>query len=183
MEVGKMNDYKLTPERIAAFGRHLRAEEHAPGTIEKYLRDVGAFARWLGNGVVTKEAAVAWKDYLLSTGYAPVTVNSMLAALNQLFRFLGWHDYRLRFLKIQRRMFRAAGRELTRGDYDALVTAAQERGQERLNLLMETICATGIRVSEVQYITIEAIRRERAEICLKGKIRIIFFQGNCAVSC
>ena len=102
-----------------------------------------------------------------------MTVNAMLAALNGFFRFLGRTDCRVKFLKIQRRLFREAGRELTRPEYERLHAAAQSRGQERLALLMETICATGIRVSEVKYITVEAARRGRADISLKGKIRTI----------
>ena len=101
-----------------------------------------------------------------------------LAALNGLFHFLGWNEVRAKFLKIQRKMFRDSGRELTRADYDALVAAAHERGQERLALLMETICATGIRVSEVRYITVETVRQGRAEVSLKDKIRVIMLPAK-----
>ena len=173
-----MNSYYLTTQQIAAYERHLRSEELSPGTVEKYLRDVGAFSRWLDGKSVSKETAAAWKAHQLSLGYAPATINSMLAALNGLFRYLGWEGCRVKFLKIQRRLFRDASRELTRSDYDRLLEAARAQGQERLALLMETICATGIRVSEVRYITVEAARQGRTEIALKGKIRTILLPAK-----
>ena len=172
-----MDVYSLTPAQIGAFQQYLREEERSPGTVRKYLRDVEAFFRWLDGRPVTREAAAAWKEHLLVTGHAAVTVNSMLAALNGLFRFLGW-DLQVRLLKIQRRIFREQSRELTREEYALLVRTARERGRERLALLMETICATGIRVGEVPYITLEAARQGRAEIALKGKIRVILLPGK-----
>ena len=168
-----MYEHILTEERIAAYGRDLGTEERSHGTIENYLRHVRIFSAWLNGVPVTKEQTAGWKEYLLSQGYAPTTINSMLAALNGLFRFLGWDECRVKFLKVQRRLFRDAGRELTRPEYEHLLETAKERGQDRLVLLMEAICATGIRVSEVRYITVEAAQRGRAEISLKGKIRTI----------
>lgn len=172
-----MNDHRLTPEQITAYGLYLRREEHASGTVEKYLRDVRAFTAWLDGRPVTKELAAAWKEHLLATGHSPSTVNSMLAALNGLFRFLGW-DIRIKFLKIQRKLFRDQARELTREEYDLLVSTARVSGKERLALLMEAICATGVRVSEVRYLTVEAARAGRADISLKGKIRTILLPGK-----
>lgn len=119
-----MENCKLTQEQITAYGHHLHSEEHAPGTIEKYLRDVNAFARWAEERLVTKELAVEWKKHLLATGHKPVTVNSMLAAVNGLFRFLGW-DIRMKFLKIQRQLFRDQSRELSREEYNLLVSTAR----------------------------------------------------------
>lgn len=173
-----MTEYKLTAGQLAAYARHLRAEERAQGTIEKYLRDTRAFAAWLGGRTVTKELAAAWKEHLLATGHSPGTVNSMLAALNGLFHFLGWEELRAKFLKIQRRMFRDQSRELTREEYDLLVSTARAGGKERLALLMEAICATGVRVSEVRYLTVEAARAGRTDISLKGKIRTILLPGK-----
>jgi len=172
-----MQSYHLTQKEIAAYGVNLRSEEHAAGTIDKYLRDVRAFARWTEGRPVTRELVAAWKEHLLEAGYQPVTINSMLAALNGLFRFLNW-NIRVRFLRLQRRLFRESSRELTREEYDRLVATAQARGRERLALLMEAICATGVRVSEVRYLTVEAARRGRAEISLKGKIRVILLPGK-----
>lgn len=173
-----MTKHKLTPEQIAAFERYLQREERAPGTIEKYLRDVRAFSLWLDGRTVMKETGVEWKAHLLGRGYVPVTINSMLAAVNAFFRFAGWDDCRTRFLKIQRRMFRDPARELSREEYERLLAAAHALGRERLALLMETICATGIRVSEVPYITVEAARRGRVDVALKGKIRTILLPGK-----
>ena len=173
-----MAELTISSNQLAAYAAYLHTEERSPGTVEKYLRDVQAFARWLDGRPVTRELAAGWKEYLHSQGYAPVTINAMLAALNSLLRFLGREDCRVKFLKIQRRLFREAGRELTRPEYERLLMAARERGQDRLALLMETICATGIRVSEVRYITVEAARRGRAEIALKGKIRTILIPNK-----
>ena len=173
-----MKEQFLTEERLAAYGERLRAEGRSPGTIENYLRHVRSFAAWLDGRAVDRELAAAWREQLAARGYAPVTVNAMLAAVNGLFRFLGREECRVKFLKIQRRLFREAGRELERPEYHRLLEAARSRGRARLALLMETICATGIRVSEVRYITVEAARRGRAEISLKGKVRTILLPGK-----
>ena len=175
-----MEDFKLTAERIAAYGRYLKQEERATATMEKYLRDVRAFVRWLDGEAVTKDAVTGWKERLLAERRAPSTVNTALSALNGLFRFLGWEECRARFVKVQRRLFRDPARELTRTDYGRLIAAARGMGKERLALLMETICATGIRVSEVRYLTVEAVQRGRAEISLKGKVRVILIPAKLA---
>lgn len=173
-----MSDYQLTAERIASYGRHLHLEEKSPGTAAKYLRDIQAFAAWLDHRPVSKELAAAWKSHLQEQGYAPVTINSMLSALNGLFKFLGWNQCRVKFLKIQRRLFRDTNRELTRSEYDHLLATAHVLGRDRLALLIEAIGATGIRVSEVKYITVEAAQNGKAEIALKGKIRVILLPAR-----
>ena len=173
-----MRKHKLNAEQINGYGRYLLTEERSHGTMKKYLRDIRAFANWISDGLVTKEVAMNWKAYLLERGYAPVSVNAMLSALNGLFRFLGWNDCRVKFLKIQRKLFRDSNRELSRTEYTRLVSTARESGRERLALVMETICATGIRVSELRYITVEAARCGHAEIRLKGKIRVILLPGK-----
>ena len=173
-----MEERILKAEQIMAYGRYLRSEERAGATVEKYLRSVRQFAAWREDGAVTKEAVTGWKEHLLAQGKAPATINAALAALNGRFRYLGWEDCRARFLKIQRRVFRDARRELTRFDYDRLITTARELGKHRLALLMEAICATGIRVSEVQFLTVEAARTGRAEVSLKGKTRVILIPGS-----
>lgn len=168
-----MEQRTLTERQIQDFSGHLQNEERAGATIEKYMRDVREFAVWLNGGAVNKEAALTWRERLLEAGRSPATVNAKLAALNNLFRFLSWDDCCVKFLKIQRQVFREQSKELTREDFKRLLDIARDLGRERLALLMETICATGIRVSEVPYITVEAAGRGRAEVRLKGKNRPI----------
>ena len=173
-----MKKQKLTSELLLAFKRYLMAEELAEGTLEKYDRDLRAFASWAENQEITKDIATGWKENLISNGYAPATVNSMLAAVNTFFRFAGWHDCRMKFLKIQRKMFREQNKELTQTEFRKLVNTAAGLGRVRQALLLETIGSTGIRVSEVRYITIEAAQQGRAEITLKGKIRTILLSSK-----
>lgn len=173
-----MKNYQLTASGITAFGQHLRQEERAAATIEKYQRDMREFAIWLNGRAVTKEAALEWKECLLRGGASPATVNGKLSALNSLFRFLGWNECRVKSLHLQRRVFREQGRELSREEYLRLLETARASGQERLELLMEAICSTGIRVSEVRYLTVEAVRGGQAVISLKGKIRTILLPGK-----
>lgn len=165
-------DNIITTERIEAYCLSLLADERSAGTISKYHRDLTAFSLWLDGRAVTKETAAGWKSHLSHRGYAPCTVNSMLAAVNGFCHFMAWH-IKVKFLKIQRQIFRDSAKELTKEEYDRLLTAARESGQERLVLIMETLCATGIRVSELRYITVEAAKAGRATITLKGKIRTI----------
>lgn len=146
--------------------------------MEKYLRDIQAFACWLDGRDISKELTSEWKGHLISQDYAPTTVNAMLSALNSLLGFLDLRECRVKFLKIQRRLFRDADRELTKDDYQRLLNTAHKLGKERLGLLVETIGATGIRVSEVAYITVEAVQQGKAEIALKGKIRTILLPGK-----
>ena len=168
-----MKEYRLTLEMLEGYREYLYREERAPATIEKYVRDTRSFVLFLDGRPVCKERAIEWRDLLLDNGRTPVTVNAKLSALNGLFRFLGWENCRVRFLKIQRRIFRERSKELTREEYLRLLETAQNTGQERLELLMEAICSTGIRVSEVRYLTVEAAQIGQAVIQLKGKIRTI----------
>lgn len=169
---------KLTPTQISSFYQYLKEDEREPSTIQKYLQDVRSFAAWLGDQSVTKDTVTRWKEHLQKTGHQPVTVNGKLSALNKFFTFLGWSSCRVRYLKIQHCLFRSTEKELTREEYIKLLETAQSLGKERLSLLMETICATGIRVSEVRYITAEAIQAGRADIALKGKIRTILLPAK-----
>jgi len=171
-------DRHIDKKHFTAFEHYLYAEEHESGTIEKYMRDVRAFAAWLDGCPLNKETVVGWKEHLRAAGYAPSTVNSMLIAVNQFFHFRGWDELRVKTLRLQRRIFRSRDRELTREEYVRLLETAHTLGRERLALLMETICATGIRVSEVRYITVEAAQAGRAEIALKGKVRTILLPGK-----
>ena len=169
---------RIEAGHFPAFRQWLMEDEREPSTIQKYLREVEAFVKWAADQPVTKELVSRWKEHLQKSGHQPVTVNGKLSAVNKLFAFLGWSNCRVKYLKIQRRMFRSAEKELTRDDYTRLVETAQNIGRERLALLIETICATGIRVSEVKYITLEAVQAGRAEIALKGKIRTILLPGK-----
>ncbi len=173
-----MDEHKLTGAQIAAFGRYLRKEEKSPGTREKYCRDIWAFSAWLDGRGLTKEVVTAWKEHLAAERYAPVTINSMLASVHAFLRFTGWGECRVKYLKLQRRLFREDSRELTREEYGRLLDTARDLGRERLALVMETMGATGIRVSEVKYITAEAVLAGRAEISLKGKVRTILLPGK-----
>ncbi len=170
----------LTQARINAFAACLHAEERAETTVDKYLRDTRAFSAFLSGRAVTKEAAAGWKSYLLEQGLAPATVNAKLSAVNSLFRFLGWDECRVKFLKVQRPVFRKPHQELAREEYIRLVEAARRLEQEWLALVMETICGAGIRVSELRYITVEALAAGRADVALKGKIRTILLPGKLA---
>ena len=173
-----MDERRMEHGMLSAFIQHLKKRERSSGTIEKYVRDVSQFAAFLNEAEVTREGTAAWRDDLLERGYAPVTVNSMTAAVNQFFVFLGWEDCKIKALKIQRRLFRDDRRELSREEYERLLAAAHSLGRDRLALLLETICSTGVRVSEVRYITLEAVQAGRAEISLKGKLRVILLPGK-----
>lgn len=173
-----MDNYILTMNQFGLFQQHLAEEERELGTIEKYMREVKKFALWQGRRKVTKETVSEWKEQLRQSGYKPETVNGKLSAVNKFLSCMGWGECCVKYLKIQRRLFRSTGRELTKDEYTRLVETAQSLGKTRLALLIETICATGIRVSEVKYITAEALRAGRADISLKGKIRTVLLPGK-----
>lgn len=173
-----MKEHKLSNKQLTDYRSYLLQEERSQATIEKYAHDVGEFQQWLGGRAVTKEAVIWWKEELLSRGLVLTTVNAKLSALNSLFRYLNWEECRVRLLKIQRRVFRDAGRELTKEEYFRLLETARSLRQERLALLMEAICSTGIRVSEARYLTVEAALVGRAEVRLKGKARTILLPGK-----
>lgn len=168
-----MEQRELTPDQMEAFLRYLEREERSAGTREKYARDIRAFHGWLEGRSLTKEEVAGWKAWLLARGYSPTSINSMLVAVHMLLKYLGWEDCRVRLLRLQRKMFREPERELTLEEYRRLVNTARTLGKTRLALLIECICATGMRVSEVQYVTVEAVRRGKVRISLKGKIRVI----------
>ena len=173
-----MSERRMTAELVAKFLEELRREERSSGTLEKYGRDVRAFAAFLDGRAVTRDLTTQWREHLLSGGYAPVTVNSMVAAVNRFFAVHGWEDCRIQSLRLQRRFFRDERRELDRDEYLRLIETARALGRERLALLMEAMCATGVRVSEVKYLKVEAAGRGRAEIRLKGKVRTILLPGK-----
>lgn len=167
----------ITAGRLSSFARALRQSGRSAGTAAKYLRDVRALASFLDGRPVSAGRLADWRDALLGSR-TPRTVNSMLAAANAFCRCMGWADCRVSALRLQRQMFRSPQRELTRAEYDRLLRTARRLGRERLALLMETLCATGIRVSEVQYVTVEALRAGRADVSLKGKIRTVLIPAR-----
>ena len=116
---------------------------------------------YLNGAEVTKETVIVYKGKLLSENYAVRSINSMLASLNSLFMFLGWENCRVKSVKLQRQIHCPEEKELTKAEYLRLVNAAKQKGNERLNLILQTICGTGIRVSELQYVTVEAVKKEK----------------------
>ena len=164
----------LTEKQITAFAVYLTNEEKSENTVEKYIRDVRAFFDYTSGTEITKETVVAYKNKLLSDNYAARSVNSMLASFNSLLTFLGWADLRVKSIKLQRQIYCPEEKELTKTEYMRLVHTAKQKGNERLNLLIQTICGTGIRVSELQYITVEAVKCGEAVVSLKGKTRSVF---------
>ncbi len=164
----------ITPETIDSFCIYLHNEEKSANTVEKYLRDVKAFAGYIQGFTITKDLVIAYKNKLLSKNYAVRSINSMLASLNGLFSFLGWEDCKVKTMKLQRQVYCSEEKELTKAEYTRLLSAAERKGGKRLNLILQTICGTGIRVSELQSITVEAAKRGEAAVSLKGKTRSVF---------
>ena len=164
---------QLTQRKFDQFEDYLRHDEREESTIEAYLRSLTRFAEWADGRAVTKELAMEWKTALSESGYRPISVNAMLAAVNKFFTCMGREDCKVKYLKLQRQMFRKSEKDLSKEEYQRLVQAAHEKGDLRMELILETICATGIRVGELKYITVEAVRAGVAEIALKGKIRTI----------
>lgn len=155
---------------IEKFRDYLVESEKSVATTEKYLRDAKAFVRWLAGRRPDKQLVLEYKRGLTEC-YAPASVNSMLSAVNCFLGFVGCADCRVRLLKIQRQIFASADRELTRSEYSRLLDAAKMRGDRRLYLLMQTICSTGIRVSELAFVTVAAIKKGELLISCKGKMR------------
>ena len=164
---------QITNEKMKSFRAYLINEEKSEMTVSKYLHDVSVFAEWAGARELEKVIVVEYKAYLCEK-YAPASVNTTLSSLNCFFAFCGWYDLRVKNLKIQRQIFASTEKELTKAEYDRLLTAAKSKKNERLFLLMQTICSTGIRVSELKFITVEAVERGIAEINCKGKRRQVF---------
>lgn len=168
-----MEERILTADIIENFRKNLELQEKSTSTIEKYIRDVKAFSVYAENAAITKEKVIAYKKYL-GNNYAVRSVNSMLASINSLFSFLGWHDLRVKSLKLQQQVFCPEEKELTKAEYARLCKTAERKHNERLNLILQTICGTGIRVSELQYITVEAAKQGEAVVNCKAKTRSVF---------
>ncbi len=163
----------ITNQTIKSFEKYLVENEKASATIEKYMRDIRCFAEFADGCMLDKASVLNYKG-MLEQKYAVRSANSMLAALNAFLRFLGWHDLCVKQFKLQKEAYCSEDKELTKAEYTALVRAAEQKNNERLSLVVQTICGTGIRVSELQSITVEAIKRGEAVVSCKGKTRKIF---------
>lgn len=169
-----MKGHYLTKEITKRFEHYLQEEEKSENTVEKYMRDVHTFWGFLDGNEVTKEMVISYKSKLISENYAVRSINSMLASINSLFSFLGWSDCKVKSIKLQRQIYCPEEKELTKAEYMRLVNTAKQKGNERLNLILQTICGTGIRVSELQFITVESVKKGEATVSLKGKTRSVF---------
>lgn len=163
----------ITSKALKNFEIHLYEEEKSENTIAKYMRDVKAFYKAVGKRKLEKSDILEYKKSLCER-YAPKSVNSILSSLNALFDFLNRHDLKVKALKIQRRIFADKSKELTKADYEKLLSAAKSKHNEKLYFLMQTIASTGLRVSEIKYITCDSVKSGLATISCKGKIRQIF---------
>lgn len=168
-----MNEYCLNRKNIETYLQYLREQEKSAGTLEKYKRELYELLSFLSGKNESKEELISWKAQL-EQKYRPAGVNGRLVAANGSFSFFGRYDLRMKLLRIQKEIFAKEEKELTKGEYIRLVQAAERKGNMRLSLVIQTICAAGIRVSELQYITVESLKKGRAEVNCKGKRRVIF---------
>ena len=157
---------------IEMFEKYLIENERSSATVEKYVRDVGRFDDWLGKDEVNKAKVLEYKRILVEK-YSPASVNAAVASLNCFFDFINHSELKIKGLKIQRKIFENKEKELTKAEYERLLHAAKVKGNNRLYYLMQTICSTGIRVSEVKFVTVEALRLKRVQINCKGKMRVV----------
>lgn len=171
-----MKQKRITEEAIQAFRRYLIRDEKSAVTVEKYLRDVRAFQAFIGETPVEKELVIHYKNHLLEESYAVRSINSMLASVNSFLIFMDWPDCKVKSLKVQRQVYCAEEKELTKAEYERLLKAAGRN--EQLRLVMETLCSTGIRVSELKYFTAEAVRRGEVIVRCKAKTRTILLPGK-----
>ncbi len=173
-----MNYQTISAEKICEFKHHLFMEEKSKATVSKYVHDIKCFSEFVGQNALTKELAISYKQYLIKQNYAMRSINSIIASLNSYFVFAGLLACKLKSIKIQRQIFSSEEKELTKAEYDRLLRAAKEKGNERLNLLIQTICLTGIRVSELEYITVESVLTGKAVVNCKNKTRVIFIPAS-----
>ena len=163
----------IQQKHIDLFKEYLIEEEKSDLTVEKYIRDITVFKNWCNNVQISKNLVLEYKRKLINN-YAPASVNSVLSSLNSFFVFNNWYDLKVKTLKIQKKIFMEKEKELTKSEYQRLLTAAQRKKNKRLYYLMQTICSCGIRVSELRFITVEALKNKKADIRCKGKLRVVF---------
>ena len=171
-----MEERRLTQNQIQLFHQYLIREEKSTATVEKYLRDARAFFGFLGDGIVNKEVVMAYKKELQIKEYAVRSINSMLASLNSLLDFLGWSDCKVKAIKQQKQVYCAEEKELSKAEYMRLLEVAKKKPQ--LQLVMQTICGTGIRVSELKFFTVENVKQGEVIVNCKGKSRTILIPGK-----
>ncbi len=163
----------ITDERVTEFEEYLRTEERSKATISKYLHDLLVFKTFVNGSEVSKQLVLKFKE-MLGEKYEASSANSMIAAINTFFRFMNWFDCHIKQFRVQKKVFCSEDSELTKNEYIRLLKTAKQKGNERLNLIIQTICSTGIRVSELQHITVEAVKRGEAIVRCKGKTRTVF---------
>lgn len=171
-----MNDRIITAKQITSFSAYLGREEKSKATQEKYIRDIRAFSAFSGKKAVTKELVTAYKQNCLDRGFAVRSINSMLASINSFLGFMGWDDCKVKNIRLQRQTYCAEDKELTKAEYLRLLEASRKDVQ--LNLVLQTICGTGIRVSELRYFTVEAVEHGIITVNCKSKVRTILVPGK-----
>lgn len=171
-----MEERTIKNSQIQEFSDYLVREEKSNATCEKYIRDIRGFQLFAGSNQVTKEQVVAWKKELVEKGYAVRSINSMLASVNSFLRFLGWNDCKVKNIRLQHQTYCTEEKELTKAEYLRLLDASKKN--EQLNLVLQTICATGIRVSELRYFIVEAVRCGEITVNCKSKTRTILVPGK-----
>lgn len=168
-----MNKKIITNKHISAFRQYLTSEEKSAATIEKYVRDVTAFMSYAENREVSKNLTISYK-HQIAENYAVRSVNSMLSSINSFFEFMEWYNCKVKTIKLQQEIYRSEERELTEEEYIQLVKVAEKSGDKQLSLILQTICSSGIRISELSFITIKAAKQGETVVKCKGKTRKIF---------
>ena len=163
---------KITKNMINNYKQYLVEEEKSDNTISKYIHDIKIFVKWLDDKCLEKITVLEYKKHLTEK-YAPSSVNSKLSSLNSFFEFNKWYGLKVKFIKVQKQIFAKQNRELTKTEYERLLGAANDKSNKRMYYLLQTICCTGIRVSELKYITVDAVTSRQAVINCKGKMRIV----------
>lgn len=171
-----MQNRIITNVHLDAFYQHLLEDEKSAATCEKYLRDVRVFFAFAGNTPITKELVCTYKKACIEHGYAVRSINSMLASINSLLSFLGWQDCKIKYIRRQQQIYCPEEKELTKAEYLRLLDVSKNNRQ--LNLILQTICGTGIRVSELQFFTVEAVQSGEVVVSCKSKTRQVFLPGR-----
>ena len=171
-----MKDIKITREKLRLFQNRLIQDEKRAATIEKYMRDAAAFFHYVGNRPLSKELVMEYKKDLQDKNYAVRSINSMLASVNSLLCFIGRSNCKVKAIKQQKRVFCPESKELSMAEYMRLLQAA--KGKPQLQMIMQAICATGIRVSELCHFTVEAVNTGEVTVNCKGKTRKILIPGK-----